>query len=88
MKLLIPVLRKLGPTALLSVAFVFGVGATPQGKGHKGGRHGIHQSCIHSCNDTHKRELQLCKGRTGRDRSSCQQSINEQHRRCVQSCPK
>jgi len=88
MKLLILNSRKLVPIALLLVAGVCGVNAKPQGKGHKGGAHGFHQACIHSCNDTHKRELQLCKGRTGRDRASCQQSINEQHRRCVQSCPK
>ena len=49
---------------------------------------GTRQSCVQSCNTSHKNDAQLCKGRTGQDRASCQREINEQHRLCVQSCPK
>ena len=55
-------------------------------KVHVGG--GVHQACVQSCNNFHKNESSICKGRTGRDRASCQQSINRRHRLCIQSCPK
>jgi len=49
---------------------------------------GTRQSCVQSCNTSHKNDAQLCKGRTGQDRASCQREINEEHRLCIQSCPK
>ena len=49
---------------------------------------GSRQSCVQSCNTSHKDDAQLCKGRTGQDRGSCQREINERHRVCIQSCPK
>lgn len=52
------------------------------------GGSGSRQSCVESCNNVHKSDAQICRGRTGQDRASCQRSINEQHRLCIQSCPK
>ena len=49
---------------------------------------GTRQSCVHSCNTSHKNDKQFCKGRTGQDRAACQREINEEHRLCIQSCPK
>ena len=95
MRLRIPI-KKLAPMVLFSLAFVFAVGATPQGRGRRVGQvihipgvgAGARQACVQSCNSFHRNESQVCKGRTGRDRASCQQSINEQHRLCILSCPK
>ena len=49
---------------------------------------GTRQSCVQSCNASHKNDAQLCKGRTGQDRADCQRDINEEHRLCIQSCPR
>jgi hypothetical protein len=49
---------------------------------------GTRQSCVKSCNASHKNDAQICKGRTGQDRADCQREINDEHRLCVQSCPR
>ena len=100
MRVRVPIIKRVAPLALLSMALVFAVGATPQGRGRKVGQPipsiprvpgvggGARQTCVQSCNSFHRNESQVCKGRIGRDRASCQLSINEQHRLCIQSCPK
>ena len=93
MKPIVPIVRILAASALLSVALVT---AAPQGKGRKVGQPilipgvggSARQVCVQSCNSFHRNESQVCKGRTGPDRASCQRSINEQHRLCIQSCPR